>query len=67
MREAATLRLQPLHRFDVGMGPGRGGSLKVVGGSMGIVIDARGRPLNLNVDPVQRREQMKKWLWILGN
>jgi hypothetical protein len=67
LREVATLRLQPLHRFDVGMGPGRGGRLQVVGGSMGIVIDARGRPLDLSTDPVRRREKMKKWLWTLGN
>ena len=67
MGELATLRLQPLHRFDVGMGPGRGGRLQVVGGSLGVVIDARGRPLRLNPDPARRREQMKKWLWTLGN
>lgn len=67
MGELATIRLQPLHRFDVGMGPGRGGRLKVVGGSLGVVIDARGRPLTLNPDPVRRREQIKKWHWTLGN
>ena len=44
-REIASIRLQPLHGFDVGMGPGRGGSLKVVGGTLGVVIDGRGRPL----------------------
>jgi hypothetical protein len=63
----ATLRLQPLHRFDVGMGPGRGGRLQVVGGALGIVIDARGRPLELIPDPNRRREMMKKWLWTLGS
>jgi hypothetical protein len=67
LREAATLRLQPLHRFDVGMGPGRGGRLQVVGGSLGIVIDARGRPLTLYTDPVRRREKMKKWLGTLSS
>jgi hypothetical protein len=67
LREAATLRLQPLHRFDVGMGPGRGGRLQVVGGSLGIVIDARGRPLPLYTDPVRRREKMKKWLGSLSS
>ena len=67
MGESATLKLQPLHRFNIGMGPGRGGRLQVVGGTLGIVIDARGRPLRLNPDPVRRREQNKKWLRILGN
>jgi hypothetical protein len=64
--EAATLRLQPLHRFDVGMGPGRGGRLQVLGGVTGIVIDARGRPITLHADPVRQREIFKKWLWTLG-
>jgi len=65
--ESATLRLQPLHRFDVGMGPGRGGRLQIVGGVHGIVIDARGRPVSLHEDPARRREILKKWLWTLGN
>jgi len=67
MGEVATLRLQPLHRFDVGMGPGRGGRLQVVGGSLGVVIDARGRPLILNSDPARRREQIKNWQSVFGN
>jgi hypothetical protein len=67
MGVSATIRLQPLHRFDVGMGPGRGGRLQVVGGSLGVVIDARGRPIILHADPVRRRERIKKWLWTLGS
>jgi hypothetical protein len=67
MGEVAQLKLQPLHRFDIGMGPGRGGRLQVVGGALGVVIDARGRPLRLNPDPARRTEMHKKWLWILGN
>ncbi len=65
--KAATLSLQPLHRFDAGWGQGRGGSVKnVPGGPFGIVIDARGRPLRLTSDPAKRRELLKKWLWVLG-
>ena len=63
----ARLHLQPLHRADVGMGgPGRGGSMRVTGGVLGIVIDARGRPLRLATDPGRRRELHRKWLWTLG-
>ena len=65
--QAATLYLNPLHRFDVGMGgAGRGGSLKVMGGALGVVIDARGRPLRLPADAGRRRDLHKKWLGILG-
>lgn len=65
--QAARLHLQPLQRAHLGMGgPGRGGSLRVVGGALGIVIDARGRPLRLPDDAGRRRELIKKWIWTLG-
>ncbi len=67
MGEAARLRLQPLHRSDVGMGGlGRGGSVRVVAGVLGVVIDARGRPIRLPRDPSRRQDLYKKWLWTLG-
>ncbi len=61
-REKASIRVQPLHRFDVGMGPGQGGSLQVVGGVLGVVIDTRGRPLNFSTDLTQQRARMVKWM-----
>lgn len=64
--ETAKLTLQPLHRADVGFGPGRGQTITVHGGALGLVIDARGRPLQLPSDAVRRRELFKKWLWTLG-
>jgi hypothetical protein len=65
--QSARLQMQPLHRFDVGMGgPGRGDKFRVYGGAMGVVIDARGRPLQLPKEPARRYESFKKWLWTLG-
>ena len=65
--KAANLHLQPLNRFDVGMGgPGRGGSVRVVGGALGVIIDARGRPLRLPKEDARRRDLLKKWIWTLG-
>ncbi|HWQ83484.1 MAG TPA: glutamate mutase L [Anaerolineales bacterium] len=65
--KTATLHLQPMHRYDVGMGgPGRGGRLTVHGGALGVIIDARGRPLQLPSDAGRRRELYRKWLWTLG-
>jgi hypothetical protein len=65
--QRAHLQLQPLHKYDVGMGgAGRGGSLRVIGGVLGVIIDARGRPLSLPSDPVRRREMIAKWRWSLG-
>jgi hypothetical protein len=66
--QAGTLHITPLHRFDVGMGGlGRGGTVKVIGGVFGVVIDARGRPLRLPAEPSRRREILNKWLTIAGS
>ena len=65
--QSAKMQLQPLHRYDVGMGaPGRGGGLRVTGGVLGVVIDARGRPFSYPAELNRRREMVKKWLWTLG-
>jgi hypothetical protein len=64
--QTAQLSLQPLRRADAGLGPGRSGVVPVTGGSMGVVIDARGRPLQLPNDPVRRRELIKKWYYTVG-
>jgi uncharacterized protein (TIGR01319 family) len=61
------LRLEPVGRTDAGIGYGRGYRVDGVQGSaLGVVIDARGRPLRLPSDPVRRRELLKKWLWTVG-
>jgi len=65
-RQTASLELRPLHRADVGLGPGRAGAIEVIGSSIGVVIDARGRPLLLPGDPAQRRALAQKWLTTLG-
>ena len=65
--QSARLHLHPLHRYDVGMGaPGRGGGLRVIGGALGVIIDARGRPLVLPENRSVYQELQKKWLWTLG-
>lgn len=64
--QTARLSLAPLRRADAGLGPGRSGSLTVTGGAMGVVIDARGRPLALPSDAVRRRELMKRWSYAVG-
>jgi uncharacterized protein (TIGR01319 family) len=65
--QKARLQLDPLRNTDVGLKrPGMGGGMNVVGGVLGTVIDARGRPLALPNDAPRRRELIKKWLWTLG-
>jgi len=64
--QTARLGLQPLNRADAGLGAGRSGTISVTGGALGVVIDARGRPLKLPSDPVRRRELIKKWYYTVG-
>jgi hypothetical protein len=64
--QSAKLTLQPQHGADVGFGPGRGGTLTVSGGAMGVVFDGRGRPLTLPNDAERRRDLIKNWLWTVG-
>ncbi len=64
--QTGSLALRPMRRADVGLGPGRAGELDVIGSALGIVIDARGRPLNLPDDHTQRRALLKKWRTTVG-
>lgn len=65
--QKAILELHPLRRFDVGLGgPGQGGKREIHGGLLGLVIDARGRPLRVPRDPERRQAQMQQWRWDVG-
>jgi hypothetical protein len=64
--QTARLGMGPHSRADAGLGPGRSGTVTVTGGALGVVIDARGRPLGLPSDPVRRRELIKKWYYTVG-
>ncbi len=64
--QAARLNLQPASRADLGFGPGKGGTIPVSGGALGVVFDGRGRPLHLPEDIGRRRDLIKKWNWTLG-
>ena len=65
--EKASLEARPLKNFDVGAGPGAKRRIKrLVGGMMGLIIDARGRPLELPTDPGQRLEMVQKWYSAIG-
>jgi hypothetical protein len=66
MGQQAELTLKPLKRFDVGAGPGRRYRRKVSGGVVGLIVDARGRPLRLPTSPDERRAKMQQWLWDMG-
>jgi hypothetical protein len=61
------LSLRPERGYDVGcVTLGRSGSLRVSGGTVGVIIDARGRPLTLPTDRSQQIELNHRWLWEIG-
>jgi len=66
VEETGRLYLEPLQHSDVGFGPGRSGDVSVNGTLLGLVIDARGRPLQLSMEDGHRQEMLKKWIWTLG-
>jgi uncharacterized protein (TIGR01319 family) len=66
--QTATLELRPSRHFDVGLGTkGQAGMTKVEGGIIGIIIDARGRPLPTGDSPEIQQQKMQRWLWDMGS
>ena len=59
--EKASLKLQPSRRFDVGAGNGQAVEAEAMGGVVGLVVDTRGRPLEIPADAQQRVAQLTKW------
>jgi hypothetical protein len=55
------LTIRPRAGFNAGVGLGRGRSLNVTGGALGVVVDARGRPIALPRAAEQRQELVKQW------
>lgn len=60
------LTIEPAKGFDVGGGKGKAVSAKVEGGTVGIMIDARGRPLVLPNDNATRIARLREWLQAMG-
>ena len=61
------LYLAPEKDSDVGMGKrGLGGWVSVVGAEVGVIIDARGRPLQLPKSTPARSKLIRDWIWALG-
>ncbi|HEU5347875.1 MAG TPA: glutamate mutase L [Ktedonobacterales bacterium] len=61
--EQALLSLYPAPNVDIGLGPGQHArsSEPVEGGVLGLIVDARGRPIRLSSDPEMRVRQLSAW------
>jgi hypothetical protein len=61
--KVADVYLHPLQNINIGLGPGRGGWVRrVVGGVFGLVIDSRGRPIQIPTSFTRRKEVLNGWL-----
>ena len=63
--ETAMVRVEPERGFDLGAGPGKPVEREVRGGSVGLVLDARGRPLGLPQDRRESSALMTRWVQAL--
>ena len=54
--ETALVKVEPEKGFDLGAGPGKAIEREVRGGTVGLILDARGRPLSVS------QSQMKQWV-----
>lgn len=66
--EQALLTLFPAPTVDVGLGPGERARAaeEIDGGLIGLIIDARGRPLALPSDETERHARLMQWAHALG-
>lgn len=64
--ETLQATIRPARGFDVGAGKGRAVEATLEGGVVGVVVDTRGRPLQLPTDDTARREKLIAWLTALG-
>jgi len=60
--EKAKVEAQPSGQFDLGAGKGKKVEKEVEGGLVGIILDGRGRPLELPEDTAQRVEKLTRWI-----
>ncbi len=66
--EQALLTLFPAPGVDVGLGPGERARAaeEIDGGLVGLIIDARGRPLILPTHEAERQAQIMQWMQAIG-
>jgi uncharacterized protein (TIGR01319 family) len=64
--ESDEATIAPARGFDVGAGRGKPRTVTVEGGVVGLIIDARGRPIALPAPRETRIEKLREWLTALG-
>ena len=63
--EKAKLLAEPTREFELGAGKGKKIQQEIFGGTVGIILDGRGRPLLLPEDTNLQRQNLKQWILAL--
>jgi len=68
LNEQALLTLYPAPTVDVGLGPGERARAaeEIDGGLVGLIIDARGRPLAFPTNETERQARLLQWMQVIG-
>jgi len=68
VNEQALLTLFPAPGIDVGLGPGERARAaeEIDGGLVGLIIDARGRPLIIPTEETERQARIMQWMQAIG-
>ena len=59
--EKITVEAKPAKRYNLGAGPGMAITRELVGGVVGVIVDTRGRPIEMPEDKDLRIQALQKW------
>ncbi|RME11954.1 MAG: hypothetical protein D6802_05535 [Ardenticatenia bacterium] len=62
-----SLELKPARGIDIGEGSGRKRTITIHGGAVGLIVDARGRPLPQTETLVTQRKLVQDWMLYVGS
>lgn len=64
--EFKEVTIEPARSFNVGAGKGKPITATLEGGTVGIIIDGRGRPFGIELDTPNRIQKLRNWLAAFG-
>ncbi len=60
--ETASISIEPAKTFDAGAGNGKKVQAEVLGGTVGLFLDGRGRPLDVPQDHNRSKPMIDNWV-----
>ena len=60
--EQATVTVEPLRGYDFGAGSGKQKEFQARGGKVGLILDARGRPLAVPTSEKDHLTELNSWI-----